>query len=593
MAGKLVPNPDPGVIVPIPHEPVATYFPVKTAPPAPNTFEIGLVLGGTVSAAAYTAGVVDFLVQALDAWTVAKFADSENAPSHNVRIKILTGTSGGAITCALLAKVLGYAYPHCDAATPAAQQAQNPLYDCWVNQIDINDLLVTTDVQRTGRIDSLLCADKIDRVGTAIANYKGQPLGTSGTPAVRDYVEQLLPIVITLTNLRGIPFSSDFRGTSGRPEYYTDFADHMRFLVDITGKNPPTREDLKPYEVGISESAAPTVQPWQAIVHAARGSSAFPVGLPPQTIARDLKHYSYRYAAINGQSGPEAVWLKPSWPYMTPIGASAADPYQFLAVDGGCFNNEPIEFARQWLAGVLSHNEQSGTGAHRAVVLVDPFADTPDYGLVNNSGILDSAGATLSAWKNGARYETADLDLFTAEDVFSRFLINPVRKDSAGRVLAGGDAIATDSMAAFGGFLCRSFRAHDYFLGRRNCQQFLRTSFVLDRNNALFDTWTAPQRTRFGSDVPGFLPIVPLMASVAAELPQPTWPKNTFNPESIRGLLESRLGKLVEIGSASIVKSQFFLTRWILDLVLSKTSDAATDKAIASITKALRDADLL
>jgi hypothetical protein len=31
-------------------------------------FEIGLVMAGAVSAGAYTAGVVDFLIQALDQW---------------------------------------------------------------------------------------------------------------------------------------------------------------------------------------------------------------------------------------------------------------------------------------------------------------------------------------------------------------------------------------------------------------------------------------------------------------------------------------------------------------------------------------------
>ncbi len=44
--------------------------------------------------------------------------------------------------------------------------------------------------------------------------------------------------------------------------------------------------------------------------------------------------------------------LRPSWPYMIPVGDGPAKPYEFLTVDCGCFNNEPTEFARQWLAGV-------------------------------------------------------------------------------------------------------------------------------------------------------------------------------------------------------------------------------------------------
>ena len=43
------------------------------APTVPDgTFEFALVLGGTVSAGAYTAGAVDFLIEALDCFTAAK-----------------------------------------------------------------------------------------------------------------------------------------------------------------------------------------------------------------------------------------------------------------------------------------------------------------------------------------------------------------------------------------------------------------------------------------------------------------------------------------------------------------------------------------
>ena len=43
---------------------MAKYFPAKTRDVPPGTFELGLVLGGTVSAGAYTGGVLDFLIEA-------------------------------------------------------------------------------------------------------------------------------------------------------------------------------------------------------------------------------------------------------------------------------------------------------------------------------------------------------------------------------------------------------------------------------------------------------------------------------------------------------------------------------------------------
>ena len=44
-------------------------FPARRDVIKPGTFEIGLCLGCTVSAGAYTGGVLNYLVEALDAWT--------------------------------------------------------------------------------------------------------------------------------------------------------------------------------------------------------------------------------------------------------------------------------------------------------------------------------------------------------------------------------------------------------------------------------------------------------------------------------------------------------------------------------------------
>lgn len=110
MAEQHVPNPDPNIVLPAPGQPVGHYFPDLSPPPNDDTFEFGLVLGGTVSAAAYTAGVLDFLIEALDAWTLAKQAGDSLAPHHNVVIRIATGTSGGALTSVLLARTIGSAF---------------------------------------------------------------------------------------------------------------------------------------------------------------------------------------------------------------------------------------------------------------------------------------------------------------------------------------------------------------------------------------------------------------------------------------------------------------------------------------------------
>ena len=585
---SLVPNTSSTIGFDIPTEPVSNYFPLdrQNDQPPSDTFEIGLVLGGTVSAGAYTAGVIDFLVEALDAWTVAKHAKDPLAPQHKVIIKIVSGTSGGGVNAVLLARALGYAFPPYDGT---AASASNPLHDVWVNRLDISDMLRTDDLDQSGLASSVLSANSISKAATDAGNYIGGALGTLGTPIVRDYVDPLLPVILTVTNLRGVPYSTDFRGTSGRSEYYIDRADHIRYRVDITGKSPPAPDNLQPFEVGISATPSSGSLPWSAIVVGARATSAFPIGLPPIQLQRDVQHYRYRYAVVESEKETSAVWLKPDWRYLIAEGANQNTPFQFLAVDGGCFNNEPINYARQYLAGILGENPREGAVAHRAIVLVDPFADAASIGLTKDLGLFDTAGATLGAFTSGTRFETADFSLFTDENVFSRFLVNSIRANpmsSVPSVVTGSQALASSGVSAFVGFMSIYFREHDFLLGRQNCQSFLLKHFSLPDSNSIFASpaWTQEQRNTYGKADRGFLPIIPLLGAARVPLPAPAWPKGIFDPASLRDAIEARLKKLCAKSIAPIVGNLGL----IFNALLSKGEALASDKAADSIVSAIR-----
>lgn len=47
-------------------------YPMCIPAPPPGTFELGLCMAGAVSAGAYTAGVLDLLIEALDAFEAEK-----------------------------------------------------------------------------------------------------------------------------------------------------------------------------------------------------------------------------------------------------------------------------------------------------------------------------------------------------------------------------------------------------------------------------------------------------------------------------------------------------------------------------------------
>ncbi len=54
--------------------------------------------------------------------------------------------------------------------------------------------------------------------------------------------------------------------------------------------------------------------------------------------------------------------------------------------------------------------------------------------------------------------------------------------------------MASAILGGFGGFLAEAFRRHDFYLGRRNCQAFLRWHFALPETNRLFDGFAARDR---------------------------------------------------------------------------------------------------
>lgn len=100
--------------------------------PASKIFEIGLVMGCTVSSGAYTAGVIDFLIEARDAWQKERASEDVSVPAWKVKIKVVTGTSGGGVTTALLARTLSYDFPPVRKSSSPADQRNNPLYRIWV-----------------------------------------------------------------------------------------------------------------------------------------------------------------------------------------------------------------------------------------------------------------------------------------------------------------------------------------------------------------------------------------------------------------------------------------------------------------------------
>ena len=79
---------------------------------ADGTFHLGINMAGAISAGAYTAGVLDFLTEALDEWYAAKATPGALVPHHDVSIDIFTGASAGGMCAAISAVMLQGTFEH-------------------------------------------------------------------------------------------------------------------------------------------------------------------------------------------------------------------------------------------------------------------------------------------------------------------------------------------------------------------------------------------------------------------------------------------------------------------------------------------------
>jgi hypothetical protein len=250
-----------------------------------------------------------------------------------------------------------------------------------------------------------------------------------------------------------------------------------------------------------------------------------------------MAHYYYRVISTTiTPATTDDLWvIQADWEAMLNTNASPTiGNLRYSAVDGGVANNEPIELARTALAGLLGRNPRGPVEANRAVWLIDPFAGETDMASFSVTGILDGGEASLNASLQQSRYSTADMVLAIDPNVYSRYMLSAHRNG-----ISGGKALATGGLSAFMGFACRDFRLYDYYLGRKNCQEFLLTTFRQSKDNQVFASWTAAQIAAF-ADGAGDLPIIPLFGSAAELESLIPWPAGKLTPTDFAEGIDNR-----------------------------------------------------
>ncbi len=443
-----------------------------------KTFRIGICMAGAVSAGAYTAGVMDYLLEALAEWEKQKASGAKNVPKHQVVIPVMGGASAGGMTAMLTATVLNNELEpvHLGPENQRPEIINNKLYDSWVNLIADDmfpKLLDGTDI-KPGQVDSMLNSDFIDEVAERMICCKPDPW--LPTPP---YIEAPLKLFTTLSNLEGFKYNTNFNAGQNKQLYY--MAVHNDYgcfeLFDKSMNTIPSTKGWIPLNFQTNGNVITAKE-------AAMATGAFPVGLKARIVNRTV-------ADVNNNPFLKNVLGN------NPIRGKVV---KTLNIDGGMINNEPFDKVRDVLDDIsLEKNPKIKASANKekaldelncfysnfenTVIMIDPFPSVEAGKFDFSTAIPNVIGRTLSAMLSQMRAKPVIYKAANTPSDASQYIISPSRKiPNAKGVLEqvyGEKAIACGNLGGFGGFLHKDFREHDYYLGRFNCEIFLRDYFTI------------------------------------------------------------------------------------------------------------------
>lgn len=547
---------------------------------APPNFTLGIAMAGAISAGSYSAGALDFLIEALTEWEGRR--QEPETPPHQVTIAALSGASAGGLTGALSLMSLAGGVAPGPAPLPAtplepapprepAPPAEAPedgaevrrhlpeLYDAWVRSPGLTPptaedgpaLLKADDLAApSAPVVSLLDCTVLDAIAEQTVTNAARRAAAAAGRTKFGFLSDPLHLFLTITNVDGVPYRMRFVGDGAKMHVMRSHADRAHFAVSGLGGQPfPLQGESSWLEswndpgrpVDFSPGGAFFQSPAERdrYIQSALATSAFPIGLRPARLSRNTEDYAGQAWGMRRPCGrdDEFVDIAPAWP-----------PHDItvIGVDGGAMNNHPFDLARWAIRDLaVKEGEQARPDARtvdRAVIMIDPF---PSSAPINPARLTADralsigglARALMPALLNQARFKASDLAAAEQESQFSRFLISPSRFERIQSADAVEDRpadppLASAVLGAFGGFIDERFRRHDFQLGRRNAQRFLKRYFVLHKDNPLFRDWTEAMKATYAVPDPSdpnaperdFLPVIPCLGSAAQEAKPLIWP---------------------------------------------------------------------
>ncbi|MGV3572468.1 MAG: patatin-like phospholipase family protein [Ramlibacter sp.] len=404
-------------------------------------------LPGAVSAGTYAAGVLDLLVEALDAFSEA--SQRGDAPAHDVVLTAISGTSAGAQSALIFASAIGYRF----APAVGDGQARNPFFEHWVVRNDLRDYLTVRDAPMRSLLDPTnvdAVADSVLRFGAGLARVR------------RPWVADTLRLGVAVSNLRGVPTPYPLGAGWGQLDF-TRRGDAMHFALGDVGAAPAPPPAAGEQACPLPDRPEDKPLAWSALGEACVASGAFPLLFAARSLERPASGAGHR----------------------------------FCAVDGGLFEGNPLDVAARLVA--------AGGSADPTVFLrIGPPPPPPPEGPSRATGLLHTFRVLAGAIRAEARDRPDALHAQARPPLHARFAIAPNRPG-----FEGGSALASAGLGGFAGYFSEAFRVHDFQLGRANARAALAGTLCLPAGDPLFARWTEAQVRDHA--VGDGLPVIPLV----------------------------------------------------------------------------------
>lgn len=536
------------------------------SPPAakaidPTAYRLGLCLAGAATGGAYSAGVMDFLLEALASWQAEKDAGNDAVAQWNVVLSEVAGTSAGGITStlALASFNIGHQPLPNDFKQGDPPPAHNPLFATWVTEMCRENLLNNSDIdsQKSGEqtVQSFLNADFIAKTAKKVLKDAGRPTVQLPKWAPETH------LTLTATNLRGTPYSVPLHeNTNVSTHFYMRrHLDYSEFLTTTEKRTNGTQGRARLLDMTSSRDTGN----WKHAIACVRATAAYPLGFPSVQLELNENMYNGRLPRDPDFSGE------------VNIASTDSKTQVFAAVDGGMVDNEPFELVEKHMLERAGKKKLAAAGRNcwGSILIIDPFPENDVDNNVVDSGIplqhllnpLFDAVRGQACFKQSVLVDAAD------PDDMKKFLIAPKRAVK----LEQKFALATGTLGNFGGIIDEKLRLHDFQLGRHNCQQFLEKVFSISkedaRQNPIFEGFSEDLFKDCES-----IPIIPLYGGAVERVPLPTWPSySTDTGNQIADMLvadiRKRLEKVVYILGLSIAPPKWFFsspTGWIYNKVM-------------------------